>query len=184
MKFEKLSIPDVIKITPQIHRDSRGEFMETFKHAAFNEAVGRYVSFLQENQSLSLAPFTVRGLHYQAPPFAQGKLLRCVSGEIIDIAVDIRKDSATYGQSVSAILSAENKEQLWIPEGFLHGFATLVPNTVIHYKCTNYFSASSGGAVFWNDPDLNLDWSFDPAAAVLSEKDKAADPFKGFQSPF
>lgn len=184
MLFEPLAISDVIKIRPRIFKDQRGEFMETFKQSAFNDAVGRDVQFIQDNQSLSLTANTVRGLHYQSPPYAQGKLVRCVQGAIIDVAVDIRQGSPTFGHAVSAELTAKNHEQLWVPEGFLHGFATLTDNTIVQYKCTNYYSPECDGNVFWNDPDLDIDWSIDPAKAILSDKDKTAPAFKDFKSPF
>ena len=184
MQFTPLAITDVIKITPRIFKDDRGEFMETFKSKAFNENLGTDISFLQDNQSLSLKANTVRGLHFQSPPFAQGKLVRCIQGEIIDVAVDIRKTSPTFGQSVSARLTAESNEQLWVPEGFLHGFATLVDNTIVQYKCTNYYSSECDGNVFWNDKDLNIDWGIDPEKAVLSAKDIKAPSFTEFDSPF
>lgn len=184
MRFEPLEIPEVIKIIPRTHADDRGEFFETFREDMFNKVVGRSVKFVQDNQSLSVHTNTVRGLHYQSPPFAQGKLVRCMQGEIIDIAVDVRKDSQTYGHSVSVRLSVENKTQLWIPEGFLHGFSTLQPHTIVQYKCTNYYSPECDGNVFWNDPDLNLDWGIDNAASFVSDKDKKAPTFAEFMSPF
>ena len=184
MIFDALAISDVIKIRPRIFKDQRGEFMETFKQSLFNDAVGRDIQFIQDNQSLSLRANTVRGLHYQSPPYAQGKLVRCVQGAIIDVAVDIRQGSSTYGQAVSAELTADNHEQLWVPEGFLHGFATLMDNTIVQYKCTNYYSPECDGNVSWNDADLDIDWGINAEKAVLSEKDEKAPAFKDFQSPF
>jgi len=184
MQFVPQAIPDVIKVIPETYPDARGEFMETFKASSFNEAVGRKVDFVQDNQSISVHPFTVRGLHFQSPPYAQGKLVRCTQGEIIDIVVDIRKKSPWYGKSVSVILNPENKSQIWVPEGFLHGFATLRANTVVQYKCTDYFSPKSEGRVLWNDPDLVLDWGIKANAAILSESDQEAVMFKDFDSPF
>ena len=184
MLFEALDIPDVIKIVPRSFKDDRGEFMETFKTSAFNEAVGGEVDFVQDNQSFSLKPNTVRGLHFQTPPLTQGKLVRCVSGSIIDVAVDARIASPSYGKWVSAELTAENNCQLWVPEGFLHGFATLVPNTIVQYKCTNYYSPECDENIFWNDKSLNIDWGIDPDHAILSDKDITAPSFKDFKSPF
>lgn len=184
MLFEALDIPDVIKVTPQSVKDNRGNFMEIFKKSALTEAVGREIDFVQDNQSLSLKPNTVRGLHFQTPPFAQGKLVRCMSGSIIDVAVDIRLNSPSYGKWVSAKLTGENNFQLWVPEGFLHGFVTLEPNTLVHYKCTNYYSPKCDGSVLWNDKDLNIDWGIDPNHAILSDKDIAAPSFNDFKSPF
>jgi len=184
MLFEALDIPDVIKITPHSLKDNRGEFIETFKRSTFNEAIGREVNFVQDNQSLSIKPNTVRGLHFQTPPFAQGKLVRCVNGSIIDVAVDARLNSPSYGKWVSAELTAENSYQLWVPEGFLHGFATLMPNTIVEYKCTNYYSPECEDSIFWNDKDLNIDWGIDSDQAILSDKDLIAPSFEDFISPF
>jgi len=184
MKFTPLAIADVIKITPRIFKDDRGDFMETFKSQAFNNVVGKDITFVQDNQSLSLKANTVRGLHFQSPPFAQGKLVRCIQGAIMDVAVDIRKNSATFGQAVSAKLTAENNDQLWVPEGFLHGFATLMDKTIVQYKCTNYYSSDCDGNVIWDDADLNVDWGIDAEKAVLSAKDTKAPKFADFLSPF
>lgn len=184
MDFERLDLIEVIKIKPQIFSDNRGEFMECFKQAQFNKAVGFNVNFIQDNQSLSLQRYTVRGLHFQSPPYSQGKLVKCVRGKIIDVAVDARKGSPNYGKWVSAMLSDKNHEQLWIPEGFLHGFATLEPNTIVQYKCTDYYTASADGNVFWNDKSLKIDWGFTPAKAILSRKDIIAPQFEDFDSPF
>lgn len=184
MKFVPQSIPDVIKIIPKTHQDIRGEFMETFKASTFNDAVGEEVVFVQDNESLSVNSYTIRGLHYQSPPVAQGKLIRCTQGEIVDIVVDVRKKSSTYGKSVSAILSPKNKCQIWVPEGFLHGFSTLQPNTIVQYKSTAYYTPECEGSVMWNDPDLNLDWGVKVNAVTLSQSDKDAIMFKIFDSPF
>lgn len=158
--------------------------METFKSSLFREKTNCDAIFVQDNQSLSVSPFTVRGLHFQHPPFSQGKLVRCIQGEIIDVAVDVRKGSRTFGEHVSVHITSENKAQLWVPEGFLHGFATLVPNTIVQYKCTNYYSAQCDGNVMWNDEVLGIDWGINPVEAILSEKDKLAQTFGSFQSPF
>lgn len=184
MKFEPLKISDIIKIIPRVFKDDRGEFMESFKENLFHEAVGKPVKFVQDNQSLSLAKNTIRGLHFQTPPAAQGKLVRCVQGSIFDVAVDARKGSPTFGQWVGEILSPDNNVQLWIPEGFLHGFATLEPHTIIQYKCTDYYSPDSDGSIYWDDQDLNVDWRIDKQKAVLSEKDIKAPKFSEFDSPF
>ncbi len=158
--------------------------METYQQERFNTAIGRPVSFVQDNHSLSRTKGTVRGLHYQSSPFAQGKLVRCTQGSITDVAVDIRNGSPTYGQHVKVILSAENAKQLWVPEGFLHGFATHEDNTEVAYKVTNYYDKASDGNIQWNDKDLAIDWGINEAAAVLSDKDKNAPKFKSFISPF
>jgi len=184
MLFETLDIPDVIKITPRSFKDDRGTFMETFKSSAFNEAIGRDVKFVQDNQSLCIKTKTVRGLHFQAPPFAQGKLIRCINGAIVDVAVDVRLSSPSYGKWASAKLTAENNCQLWVPEGFLHGFSTLMPHTIIQYKCTNYYSPEHEGNIAWNDKELNIDWGIDPKEVTLSDRDSVAPCFESFKSPF
>lgn len=158
--------------------------METYQQEKFEEAIDRAITFTQENHSLSTTNGTIRGLHYQSPPFAQGKLVRCIKGSITDIAVDARVKSPTYGKHVKVILSAENANQLWVPEGFLHGFATLEDNTEVVYKVTNYYNQKSDGNVQWNDPDLAIDWGINQKSAILSEKDKNAPCFRDFISPF
>jgi len=184
MEFQRLEIPEVIKITPRKFIDSRGYFMETFQQRKFSEFVGREVVFVQENQSLSHPAATVRGLHFQRPPHVQGKLVRCGRGSIIDVAVDARSSSLTYGHYVSAELTAENGCQLWVPEGFLHGFATLEPYTEVQYKCTKYYAPDCEGSIVWNDPHLDIDWGVRSKDAVLSDKDKVALHFDDFQTPF
>jgi len=184
MELKSLEISDVVLISPRKFSDDRGYFMETFRENVLSEFVGRDVKFVQDNQSFSIHTSTVRGLHFQKPPFAQGKLVRCTQGSIIDVAVDARAGSKTYGKSVSAVLSRENGDQLWIPEGFLHGFITLEPDTEVQYKCTNYYDKDSDGNVIWNDPTLNIDWGVDVKDAFLSEKDKVAPSFDSFESPF
>lgn len=184
MNFESLAIPDVKVFTPRVFHDDRGFFMETFKAASFNEAVGQDITFVQDNQSFSKDIYTVRGLHYQSPPHAQGKLVRCTRGKILDIAVDVRKNSPSYGQHVKMELSADNTRQLWIPTGFLHGFATLEANTEVQYKCTAYYAAEYDENVIWNDPELAINWGFEGKNAVLSRKDAKAGTFTSFKSPF
>jgi dTDP-4-dehydrorhamnose 3,5-epimerase len=171
MRAERLSLAGVFKITPQKFGDNRGYFSEVFKAGWFRETVAD-VDFVQDNQSLSAQAGTVRGLHFQLDPFAQGKLVRCIAGSLFDVAVDIRLGSPTYGQWVGATLSADNGEQLWIPAGFAHGFATLEPNTVIHYKVTAPYSAAHDRGLLWNDPAIGIVWPEAALAnAVLSDKD-------------
>jgi len=184
VKFEFFSVNNACLITPRKFGDDRGFFMETFKQKAFNEAIGQTVEFVQDNHSLSASIGTVRGLHFQSPPHAQGKLVRCIRGSIIDIAVDARKSSPTYGQHVRVKLTAENAQQLWVPEGFLHGFATLEPNTEVVYKVTDYFAQEYDENIRWNDPDLNINWGVLENSAILSNKDAVAPFFKDFNSPF
>ena len=184
MEFETFDIAGPILCVPRKFGDHRGFFMETYKKSAFDAAVGRAVDFVQDNHSLSATPGTVRGLHYQSPPHAQGKLVRCVRGAIVDIAVDARVGSPTYGAHVRAELSAENGHQLWVPEGFLHGFSTLEPDCEVVYKVTDVYAPDCDGNVLWNDPDLALDWGIDAKAAVVSDKDAVAPTFAAFRSPF
>lgn len=172
MQFEPLSIPDVIKIVPSRFGDNRGYFSEVFKDSWFRTNIAD-VTFVQDNQSLSGAIGTVRGLHFQLEPLGQGKLVRCIKGAIFDVAVDIRMGAPTYGQWVAAELSAENGAQLWIPVGFAHGFATLEADTIIHYKVTAPYSAKDDRGLFWNDPTIDIQWPVSADLAVLSEKDKA-----------
>jgi dTDP-4-dehydrorhamnose 3,5-epimerase len=179
-----MNIRGVFLIEPKKYSDERGYFMETFRQNLFCENVSDDVEFVQENQSFSTNLGTIRGLHYQKPPFAQGKLVRCLKGRIIDVAVDIRKRSPTYGQHVKAELSSDNNTQLWIPPGFLHGFATQEPNTLVTYKCTNYYSAECDENVLWNDTDLGIDWQILDANITLSDKDANAPIFSNFSSPF
>ena len=166
-----LSISDVLLVKPPIHRDHRGFFSETFSARRLAEA-GITADFVQDNHSLSAEQGTVRGLHFQTPPHAQGKLIRVVRGAILDVAVDIRHGSPTFGQHVARILSAENWEQLWIPEGFAHGFCTLEPMTEIAYKVTEYYAPECDKGLAWNDPALAIDWPVTAAGAILSDKDK------------
>ena len=183
LEIVELAIPEVKLVTPKRFGDDRGFFSETYNAQRFKDA-GITVDFVQDNHSYSAPAGTVRGLHYQAPPFAQSKLVRVLRGRILDVAVDVRKGSPTYGKWVSAELSAENGVQIYVPQGFLHGFATLEPDCEIAYKVDNYYSSECDGAVLWNDPDLAIDWGIDPATATLSAKDAAAPRFSAFSSPF
>ena len=171
MKFEPSSIPDVVIITPKKFGDDRGYFMETFRQSLFAEHVGA-IEFVQDNQSLSAEVGTVRGLHFQLAPKAQGKLVRCIAGALLDVAVDIRVGSPTYGRSVSVELTAQNGRQLWVPPGFAHGFCTLAADTEISYKVTDYYSPEHDRGLLWNDPALSIDWPVDEANATLSGKDR------------
>ena len=150
----------------------------------FVKATGEATPFVQDIQSLSERRGTVRGRHYQAPPHAQGKLVRCTQGAIIDVAVDVRSDSPTYGQHVRVRLSADNGAQLWVPPGFLHGFATLTDHCLVQYKCTAYYDADCDAGVAWIDPELGIDWGLSETDAVISPKDASAPTFAAFQTPF
>lgn len=180
MKFIETDIEGLIIIEPTIFEDPRGYFFESYNREKYVQA-GLKVEFVQDNLSMSQKN-VLRGLHFQAPPFAQGKLVQVLSGSVLDVAVDIRKNSPTYGKHQSLVLSAENKKQFFVPAGFAHGFLTLEDNTLFSYKCTNVYDKESEGAVSWNDPLLNIDWK--TTNPLVSEKDKLADGFDNLESPF
>ncbi|MEG0007300.1 MAG: dTDP-4-dehydrorhamnose 3,5-epimerase [Aeromonas sp.] len=171
MNVIKTSIPDVLIFEPKVFGDDRGFFFESFNHQQFETAIGHQVTFVQDNHSKS-SKGVLRGLHYQLPPHAQGKLVRCVAGEVFDVAVDIRKTSPTFGQWVGIYLSGENKRQLWIPEGFAHGFLTLSETAEFLYKTTNYYHPQSERSILWKDTTLNIDWPL--SEPTLSKKDENA----------
>jgi dTDP-4-dehydrorhamnose 3,5-epimerase len=171
MVFEELAIEGPLVIRPSRHGDTRGWFSETFRHDKFVDAAGDY-SFVQHNQSMSAAAGTVRGLHFQIEPKAQGKLVRCLRGGMLDVAVDIRRSSPTFGQHVAVELTEENGHQLWIPPGFAHGFSTRATDTEVFYLVTNYYSPEHDRGLLWNDRALGIDWRVSEGDAVLSEKDK------------
>lgn len=181
MEVQTTPLEGLLLVRPRIFGDERGSFSETWNQRAFDEAVGEEVRFVQANESRSKAG-VLRGLHFQAPPHAQGKLVRVVQGKVLDVAVDVRKDSPTYGRHHAALLTAENRWQFFIPPGFAHGFATLEDDTVFHYLCTNLYHPDSEGALLWNDPDLGIDWGMD--APLVSDKDAQAKAFATFESPF
>lgn len=181
MEFKRAEIQDIIFIEPRVFGDDRGYFLESFHENKFNEFVGESIQFVQENESKS-SKNVLRGLHFQAPPMAQGKLVRVVQGAVLDVAVDIRKDSPTYGQHVLFRLDAVRKNQAYIPAGFAHGFLTLEDNTIFQYKCTNYYAPETEGSILWNDPTLNIQWDIDHP--LLSPKDLSGVLFTDFVSPF
>ena len=170
MKVIKTSIPDVLIFEPKVYGDERGFFMESFNQKVFDEAVGRKIEFVQDNHSQS-SKGVLRGLHYQLEPYAQGKLVRCVEGEVFDVAVDIRKSSPTFGQWVGVYLNAKNKRQLWIPEGFAHGFIVTSEKATFLYKATNYYMPSHEGGIIWNDKSLNIQWPL-MREMIISAKDQ------------
>ncbi|HEY4322972.1 MAG TPA: dTDP-4-dehydrorhamnose 3,5-epimerase [Mucilaginibacter sp.] len=182
MKITTTAIKGLLIIEPRIFNDDRGYFYESYNKSKFIEA-GITVDFVQDNQSLSQKG-AVRGLHGQADPFAQGKLVRVINGRVLDVAVDIRKGSPTYGKHVSIELSADSKLQFWIPAGFLHGFATLEDNTIFTYKVNNYYDKASEIGVIWNDATLNIDWGIKQSEVLLSPKDELLPAFNDFKSPF
>ncbi|HCW3113057.1 dTDP-4-dehydrorhamnose 3,5-epimerase [Citrobacter amalonaticus] len=179
MEIIKTDIPDLLIIKPKVFGDERGYFYESYNQKIFEEAIGRKVDFVQDNHSKSTKG-VLRGLHYQLEPYAQGKLVRCVAGEVFDVAVDIRKTSPTFGHWVGINLSAENKCQLWIPEGFAHGFQVLSESAEFVYKTTNYYSPGNERGIFWNDPELKINWK-ETEVMTLSEKDKILPLFSSIR---
>ncbi|EFE23680.1 dTDP-4-dehydrorhamnose 3,5-epimerase [Edwardsiella tarda ATCC 23685] len=170
MNVIKTDIPDVLIFEPKVFGDDRGFFFESFSMKVFNEAVGRQVEFVQDNHSKS-SKGVLRGLHFQLSPYAQGKLVRCTVGEVFDVAVDIRESSPTYGKWIGVNLSGENKRQLWIPEGFAHGFLTLSDTAEFLYKATNYYRPDYESGIIWNDPTLSISWP-EINGMIISTKDK------------
>jgi dTDP-4-dehydrorhamnose 3,5-epimerase len=183
MDVKALAIPEVKLITPNIFRDPRGFFSETYNKRAFVEA-GIEAEFVQDNHSLSRERGIVRGLHFQVPPRAQDKLVRVVRGAIFDVAVDIRSGSPTYGRHVSAVLSAENWCQLWVPKGFAHGFCTLEPDTEVVYKVTDLYAPECDKGIAWDDPSLGIEWPVAARAAIVSDKDRRHPRLAEVESPF
>jgi len=171
MHLKTYEIEGVALLTPQKFGDNRGYFMESFKDIWFRENVAN-VSFVQDNQSLSAQKGTIRGLHYQKSPAGQGKLVRCLKGSIFDVAVDVRAGSETFGQWIGEILSPDNAKQLWVPEGFLHGFCTLEPDTEVFYKVTSPYSPAHDAGIAFDDPEIGINWPIDLSQAVLSDKDR------------
>jgi len=183
MEAARLDIPEVILLTPKRHEDARGFFVESYNRQVF-AGLGIDIDFVQDNHSRSVPAGTIRGLHFQAPPFAQAKLVRVIKGSVYDVAVDIRDGSPTYGQWVGAVLSADNMQQLLVPEGFAHGFCTLEPDTEVIYKVNNYYSAEHDAGLLWNDEALGIDWQLGSNEAMLSDKDRVQPPLADLQSPF
>lgn len=177
MQVTRLDIPEVVLIEPRVFGDDRGFFFESFNAERFAKEVAPGVTFVQDNHSRSQYG-VLRGLHYQLPPEPQGKLVRCVVGEVFDVAVDIRRSSPTFGRWVGARLSAENKRQLWIPEGFAHGFVTLTEEAEFLYKTTGYYAPDCEGSIVWDDPALAIEWPIDRGAVKLSGKDADAPSFE------
>ena len=182
LDIQPTALPGVLILTPRRFGDARGFFSESWNAKRMAEH-GLHFDFVQDNHSLSAQVGTVRGLHFQSPPHAQDKLVRCGRGRLFDVAVDIRKGSPTYGQWVGEELSFENGRQLLVPAGFLHGFVTREPDTEICYQCTDYYAPECDGAVRWDDPDIGIDWGL-AGEAVLSDKDAAAPLLADFDSPF
>lgn len=183
MEIVKTELSGVVMLTPRRFGDARGFFSEVYNRDAY-AGLGIDVEFVQDNHSLSREVGVVRGLHFQSPPHAQAKLVRVGAGRVLDVAVDIRRGSPTYGRWVGVELSAEAGNQLYIPVGFLHGFAVLEPNSELLYKCSDFYAPDCDGAVRFDDPDIGIDWGIDPKAAILSDKDAKAPFLKDFVSPF
>ena len=180
MEVIKTPIEGLLVIKPRIFEDDRGHFFESWRNDSFKN-IGLDLNFVQDNQSLSHKG-VLRGLHFQNPPFAQGKLVRVIKGAVVDVAVDIRKNSPTYGQHFAVELSEENKTVFWIPPGFAHGFVTLKDDTIFTYKCTVVYNKESEGALIWNDEDLNIDWRVENP--LVSDKDMVAGNFNNFTTQF
>lgn len=180
MKIIKTPIPDLLIVEPDVFNDQRGYFFEVYNQERyFNNNMN--MKFVQDNESKS-GKNVLRGLHFQKPPYAQGKLVRVIQGKVLDVAVDIRKGSPTYGKYHSVELDAESKRMFYIPEGFAHGFLTLEENTIFAYKCTNYYNKESEGSLLWCDEEIGIDWNVENP--ILSDKDKISPLFKDFISPF
>ena len=179
MIIENTFIQDLLLITPQVYTDDRGYFMESYNQKKIGMVLQDH--FVQDNESLSKKN-VLRGLHLQLPPYAQAKLIRVIKGSILDVAVDLRTESTTYGQHFKHVLSGENKKQLYVPKGFAHGFVTLEDDTLINYKCSETYHADSELSILWNDPDLNIDWGI--KEPILAEKDVRAKNFATFENPF
>jgi len=180
MEIVKTNLEGLLVIKSKCIRDNRGHFFESWNKLEYKN-IGLDIDFVQDNQSLSKKG-VLRGLHFQHPPFAQGKLVRVIKGAVVDIAVDIRKDSPTYGEHYSIRLTEENNKILWVPPGFAHGFVSLEDNTIFSYKCTAYYDKDSEDSLFWADTDLSIDWGVDNP--LVSKKDLLAGSFKNFTSPF
>jgi dTDP-4-dehydrorhamnose 3,5-epimerase len=183
MQVESLAIPDVKLLTPRILRDARGFFSETWNERAL-AAAGIRARFVQDNHAYSGRKGTVRALHFQRPPMAQDKLVRVVRGSVLDVALDLRSASPTFGRHVSAVLSAANWQQVWVPNGFAHGYVTLEADTEVIYKVTEYYSPQHDTGLQWDDPALGIDWGFTRATAVLSDKDASLPPLSALGPVF
>ena len=170
MEITPQSIPEVLLIKPALHGDERGYFCETYRQDLLQQATGHPIQLIQDNESRS-SKGVLRGLHFQLPPYAQSKLVRVIEGRVLDVAVDIRKGSPTYGKHVSAILSAENKHQFWVPRGFAHGFVVLSDQAIFNYKVDNYYAPEHDKGIQFNDPVLNIDWVLPRSVLTLSDKD-------------
>lgn len=182
MQFIKTKIPEVIIIEPRVFNDERGYFFESFSQQEFEENIGE-VQFVQDNESKSVKG-VLRGLHFQKPPYAQAKLVRCIQGKVLDVIVDVRKNSPTYGEHITVELSEENKKQVFVPRGCAHGYAVLSEEAVFAYKVDNYYAPEFDSGIIWNDRLLKIDWQTNIEEVILSEKDKALEDFEALETPF
>ena len=182
MNLIKTKLDGLVVLKPTVFKDNRGYFMECYNQKNINKLLGN-VNFVQDNESES-SQGVLRGLHFQKPPHTQAKLVRCLKGSVLDVALDLRKDSKTYGCFETALLSEENKNQLFIPKGFAHGFVVLSETAVFFYKVDNYYNRDSESGILWNDPDLKIDWKINKKEIIVSEKDKSLPTFNNFISPF
>ena len=182
MNLIKTKIDGLVLLQPTIFNDHRGFFMESFHKKNINNLIGD-INFVQDNESES-SRGVLRGLHFQKPPYAQAKLVRCLKGSVLDVALDLRKDSITYGHFETTLLSQENKNQLFIPKGFAHGFIVLSETAIFSYKIDNYYNPDSESGVLWNDPDLHIDWKINKKEIIVSEKDKSLPTFNNITNPF
>jgi len=182
MKFTKTSIEGLVIIDPTVFGDNRGYFLESYNEKEFKEVIGN-VSFVQDNESKS-SKGVLRGLHFQKPPFAQAKLVRCIEGKVLDVVVDIRKNSKTYGQYFTTELSGENKKQVFIPRGFAHGFLVLSDSAIFAYKVDNTYAPEHDAGIRWNDPIVNIQWGLSESEVLVSDKDAQLPFFNEFDSPF
>ena len=183
MKVIEIGIEGLLIIEPKVFKDGRGHFFEAFSERDFQILTGRNLHFVQDNESESCYG-VIRGLHFQQPPYAQSKLVRVVKGKVLDVALDLREGSPTFGRHLALELSGDNYRQLFIPQGFAHGFAVLSDSAVFQYKCDNYYAPSSEGAIAWNDPDLGIDWKLPPESIILSDKDRNHPLLKDIITPF
>lgn len=181
MKINKTEFKDLLVIEPDIISDSRGYFLETFNEARFRVETGLNITFLQDNESVS-SKGVLRGMHFQLPPYSQAKLIRVAKGSVMDIVVDLRRSQPTFMKHYSILLSSANQHQLFVPEGFAHGFLVLEDETIFSYKCSNYYSRECDRSILWNDPDFQIDWGIE--MPVLSEKDRNAMRYSDFDNPF
>ncbi len=177
MIVEETKLKGCFILEPKVFEDSRGYFFESFNQKTFNKLIGQNINFIQDNESFS-SKGVLRGLHYQTEEYAQAKLVRVIKGSVLDLAVDIRKDSATFGKHVSIELSENNKKQLFIPRGFAHGFIVLSDTAIFSYKCDNFYNKEAEGGIIYNDKDLNIDWKLDEKGFIVSEKDLKLPTFK------